>query len=169
MERTSQLCKEIWRLDEKIWKHFYPEDKEEVEPPQEHVVELWLHQDIVYILCDESIDPNSATKDIVAILERSIYAEAILKHCISIEEIIQEAEIRRDFHAALEKVKFGSGLSAKLKWNFSETDLRKLAELHKNNKCRKKIEELLTDCNYHYEAGQFATGKYEEFLKGENI
>ena len=26
MERTSQLCKEIWRLDEKIWKHLGEEE-----------------------------------------------------------------------------------------------------------------------------------------------
>lgn len=78
-------------------------------------------------------------------------------------------EIRRDYHTALKKVKVGGELAPLLKWRFSKEDLKKLAALHKANKCRRKIENLLTDCNFHAEVGKFTAGKYEEFLKGENI
>lgn len=36
--------------------------------------------------------------------------------------------------------------------------------LHKANKCRKKIEDLLTDCNFHYESAKFHNKDYAEFL-----
>lgn len=88
MKRTSEVCNEIWRLDLKIWSYFYPEVKVEVEQPQESVVELWLHNDIVHILCDVSIDHENAEEEIISMLEESDYADAILKHCISMDKIL---------------------------------------------------------------------------------
>ena len=31
----------------------------------------------------------------------------------------------------------------------------------------RKIEELLEDCNFHYENGKFQDGEYDEFIKEE--
>ena len=57
-----------------------------------------------------------------------------------------------------------SFLSGPLDWSFSKRDLTELAKLHKANKCRKKIEDLLTDCNFHYESAKFHNKDYTEFL-----
>ena len=91
----------------------------------------------------------------------------ILKCYIDIEELQKKAEIRRDFDSALRSVKHGTELSRLLDWSFREEDITELARLHKEGKHRKKIEDLLTDCNFHYECGQLCAGEYEEFLKEE--
>ena len=78
-----------------------------------------------------------------------------------------EKEIRENWESALEQVKDGTDLSSKIGYGFSDKDITELAKLHKANKFREKIEDLLTDCNFHYECGQFANGEYEEFLKEE--
>ena len=76
-----------------------------------------------------------------------------------------EDEIREDWESALEQVKNGTDLSSIIGWAFSDEDITELAKLHKNNICREKIEDLLEDCNFHYECGKFANGEYDEFLK----
>ena len=76
-----------------------------------------------------------------------------------------EDEIREDWESALEQVKNGTDLSSIIGWAFSDEDITELAKLHKNNICREKIEDLLEDCNFHYECGKFANEEYDEFLK----
>ena len=83
------------------------------------------------------------------------------------DDDITEDEIREDWETALEQVNCGSDLSSKIGYAFSNEDITELAKLHKNNICREKIEDLLTDCNFHYECSKFANGEYEEFLKEE--
>lgn len=78
-----------------------------------------------------------------------------------------EDEVRADWETALEQVECGTDLSSVIGWAFSTNDITELAKLHKANKFREKIEDLLTDCNFHYECGQFANGEYDEFLKEE--
>ena len=78
-----------------------------------------------------------------------------------------EDEIREDWESALEQVKKGSDLSSKIGYGFSNEDITELAKLHKNNICRDKIEDLLTDCNFHSECSKFVNGEYDEFLKEE--
>ena len=81
------------------------------------------------------------------------------------ESAQEEATIRHDFAAALRNCKKGTDLSFKLHFAFSDNDITELAKLHKSNKFRKKIENLLEDCNFHYECGKFAKNEYDEFLK----
>lgn len=83
------------------------------------------------------------------------------------DDDITEDEIREDWETALEQVNRGSDLSSKIGYGFSKEDITELAKLHKNNICREKIEDLLTDCNFHSECGKFANGEYDEFLKEE--
>lgn len=80
-------------------------------------------------------------------------------------DILGRVEIRRDWAKALRGVRRGSELSHKIKYCFYESDIPKLAQLHKANKFRKKIESLLTDCNYHQESGDFSRGKYDKYLQ----
>ena len=83
------------------------------------------------------------------------------------DDDITEDKIREDWETALEQVNRGSDLSSIIGWAFSDEDITELAKLHKANICRDKIEDLLTDCNFHYECGKFANGEYDEFLKEE--
>ena len=81
------------------------------------------------------------------------------------ESAQEEAEIRHDFATSLRNCKEGSDLSSQLHWAFSDKDVTELAKLHKSNKFRRKIEDLLEDCNFHYECGKFAKNEYDEFIK----
>lgn len=76
-----------------------------------------------------------------------------------------EDEIRADFATALSKVENGSDLSSWLGYGFSDEDISNLAKLHKDGYFREKIEDLLTDCNFHTECGDFASGNYDKYIK----
>lgn len=165
IKRTKELCDELWRLDTTIWKHFYPDDKKIYDRPNDCVLEMWLQEDIAHILRDDNVSDFEAEKWIRDFINQSAFAEDILKHCISIDKAAADANIRRDFYSALKKVKHGRELSGKLGYGFSKRDLEELAKLYKSNKCRRKIEELLTDCNFHSEVGLLSNGNYEDFFQ----
>lgn len=60
-----------------------------------------------------------------------------------------------------------SEISHKLKYCFSKEELKELATLHKETTkkiMRKRIEDLLTNCNFHYESGILADGNYNKIL-----
>lgn len=60
-----------------------------------------------------------------------------------------------------------SEISHKLKYCFSKEELKELATLHKETTkkiVRKRIEDLLTNCNFHYESGILANGNYNKIL-----
>lgn len=77
---------------------------------------------------------------------------------------LDRTEIRRDFATALRSEKNGAALSGTLGWSFSDEDLKNLAKLHNSNKFRKKIEDMLTDCNFHYECGLMSSKDYSKWL-----
>ena len=112
-------------------------------------------------------DLNLLKEEILEIVNANKYGELILKRYLPIEALLEEANIRRDYAAALSKVRRGSDLSPKLEWSFGAEDLQKLAILHQKNKYRVKIEDLLTDCNFHYECSKFTSHDYEEVLQTE--
>lgn len=78
---------------------------------------------------------------------------------------IRNAEIKLDFLTALKSVRNGADISGAIDYNFDIEDLMNLMQLHKSNKCRKKIEDLLENCNYHGESGLLSERKYDEFEK----
>lgn len=55
-------------LDEKIWKKFYPDDKEDSKP-ELHTAYLWLKSDIVHILTDEAFDTETVENEIMAMIK----------------------------------------------------------------------------------------------------
>lgn len=150
-------------IDAKIWKKYYPGKNATASEPELHVACIWLKNDIVEILCDESL--SVSMKDILSIIKENDYSDTILTDYISVDEIVAEVEIRRDFETAFSKVKYGGDLSYKIGWAISKRDLKNLAALHKTGKCKSKIEELLEDCNFHYECSKFSKGEYDKFLE----
>ena len=81
----------------------------------------------------------------------------------------KSAAIRRDWPAAFRKVKNGRDLSRKVGWAFYEDDLRTFIKLHKANKFRKKIEDLLEDCNYHTFGSYLSEKDYDGARKAEEL
>lgn len=146
-------------LDVKLWERYYPEQKGQPNPELYQAVD-WLRADIEHIMLDF---PDSR-EDILNLIRINKYGKEILKE-IALNKIDRNVEIRSDFAFALKSVKSGSDLSSDLRWNLSNKDICKLAELHKKNRYRKKIESLLTNCNFHYACGKFINGEYDEFIQ----
>ncbi len=83
---------------------------------------------------------------------------------MSIEKRYKSAEIRKDWNKAFESVEEGVQLSGLISFGFFDSDIKELALLHKANKHRAKIEDLLTDCNFHTECSDFSSGNYEKYI-----
>ena len=82
-------------------------------------------------------------------------------------------EIRLNWNWALEYTGIDNfnDISQAIEWGFTLQDLFVLCCLHEAGKHREKIEELLTDCNFHTECGLLHDGKYDECRKviSENL
>lgn len=57
-------------------------------------------------------------------------------------------------------------ISYEIEWGFTNDDIEELAKLHRDGYERKKIEDLLTDCNFHEECRNFKNGNYDEYIDG---
>lgn len=163
-ERERNIYNAISELDEIIWHQFYQDADGDYKAPELYVSDAWLKSDIVYVLSDEDNDFEAAECKIRKIIQNSPYADEIMK-ILDFDKIRREVEVRRDYGTALRQVKHGWELSGVIRNGFSKQDLCNLAKLHKSNKYRRKIEELLTDCNFHTECGNFAKRNYEEYLE----
>ena len=82
---------------------------------------------------------------------------------INFDKCYDDARIRLHFSEALKSVSEGSDLAALLGYSFSSDDLMELMKLHKKNKFRKKIEDMLTGANFHSECGLLCSQQYEDF------
>ena len=160
----TAVLKAMSDLDDKIWEKFYPDSELDTKGRAYGNAHLWLKNDIRAILVDSSINSSKAEKEIFKMINESSYAEEILRKYISLDDIKRDVGIRKDWYTALQNVKRGRDLSGAIGYEFSPTDIAQLAKLHKERKCRKKIEDLLEDCNFHYENGKFSSGQYDEFL-----
>lgn len=159
-KKQNEILQEIKDLDLEIWKKYYPDYKEDNEP-ELYQAPIWLRNDIVAII----IDFHESENDIISIINRAKHGKEIIADYLKLDLIRNEVMIRTDFLLALCSVEYGSDLSSSIQYSLSSKDLFELAKLHKANKCRKKIEELLTSCNFHYECGKFANKEYGEFLR----
>ena len=161
VENTLALQNEMSRLDSIIGAR-YLGDGSSIPKDQLHIAYMWLENDISSSLSNAD-DIDKAYEEIVEILKASSMYNSITK-VVSLSKAYKRAEVRKDFATALRNVKNGSALSGILGWSFSEDDLKELAKLHKSNKFRKKIEELLEDCNFHYECGLMSAKDYSKWL-----
>lgn len=151
----------ISELDKTIRTHFYPERKPST--PAGNAAVNWLQTDIEDILANKNIDRAEALKYINQTFENTGRKEEILTY-IDLDKALNAANIRSDFASALKQIKKGSDLSGTLDYGFSDKDITNLAKLHKANRYRRKIEDLLEDCNFHTECYDFTEGNYEEYL-----
>lgn len=115
---------------------------------------LWIEADIEYALKRSKMQGLGKIKEIIKDIEG-----------INLDKCLEAGRIRCDFASALKNVKHGSELSGKLGYGFSTDDLVDLMNLHKKNMFRRKIEDLLEDCNFHTESGLLSEGNYSECAK----
>lgn len=130
------------------------EDAEEERRQHEYIPERCLMVDVEQAI----IDGHQA--EIEEMLRRT-GLEREIRSAIQWDRILQTVRVRNDFPSALRNVKRGADLSHILRYSFSHNDLVTLAKLHRKNRFRKKIEDLLEDCNYHYVCGMLASGEYD--------
>lgn len=156
---NTSVLQTIKELDQKMWKKYHPDYNEKNEPSL-NVAPIWLKTDVISILMDfpESED------DVMSMIKEAKYADEIFKKYLDMAEVKRQIAVRNDFKAAFKSVKHGWELSSDLDYSMSKKDLSNLAKLHKAGKCRRKIEELLTDCNFHSAYGAFCKQDYDEFL-----
>ena len=155
------LQKEIARLDEELNRK-YLRNTEPIPDTHLCVAHKLLEDDISSILL-KAEDMDSTFEEIIDFLSLSSIRAKDIDRVIDYDRALENAKIRRNFAEALEKAKRGSDLSFTLRWSFTDDDLTNLARLHKSRKYRKKIEDLLTDCNFHSECSAMANGDYSEW------
>ncbi len=149
----------------KLWKLYWPNDDSNAEERFKKDVErapyalfIWLESDTKAALKLSCLDEAKVEeiKDIVS------------ETGINFDKCYDDARIRLHFPEALKSVREGSVLSALLGWSFAPDDLMELMELHKQNRFRKKIEDMLEDANYHGECGLLHLQKYDSFAEYVN-
>lgn len=105
---------------------------------------------------------NRLKSEMEGIIHKSKHSDMIMRQ-FDFDKARRKAEIRHNLADVLSKYE-GDEIAKKLEFTLWTSDLCELAKLHKADKCRKKIEDLLTDCNFHYESAKFHNKDYTEFL-----
>lgn len=168
LEKTEEKEKTVGQiminLDNEIWNHFYPdyEDGDNYHPDERNIG-LNMYHNIVHILSDKDVDYKTAVSYIENKIKNTEYRREILT-AIDWNGILDHVKVKSDFEKALKNVKNGRMLSSKIKWGLNNDDLVTLINLHRDGKYCEKIEELLTDINFHYECGMLRNGRYDELL-----
>lgn len=164
MAIISHLQSELSKIDVEIGSRYF-HDNSGIPAERLYMADLWLYSDIEEALIRAN-DVPARRKEILEIIEKSDEAEQILK-LVDLGRAQKSAEVRHDWPAALRGVIKVRQLSYTINYGFSEDDIAELARLHKAGRYRKKIEDLLTDCNFHTECGDFSCHKYEKYLEAE--
>lgn len=147
----------------KLWELYWTDENDDDADAQkrldnikeQYMLDLWIDADVKHALRKTNLEALSNIKKLI--VEYGVKCD--------LDKCIEDAEIRLDFAAALRNAKRGTDLSHKLGYGFGSEDLMELMKLHKSNKFRRKIEDLLTDCNFHSECSLLSERKYDEFAK----
>ena len=162
MEGIQKVYDEAARVLDRIWKVFNPDDVAGNTPTDARLA-AWIRADFDSLATNFGI---SRLKEVVEEATSGSIAASFIKECGQIEQAAVAAAIRTHWQKAFDMVKSGEDVSGHISYMLSDDDLARLAMLHqKRDEYRDKIEELLTDCNFHKECGDFSVGQYSEYLK----
>ena len=158
-QEWTPLQEEAIRLDKMLYAKYYPDD----EIGNVNVKPTWLHADVEGLLATAEDIDKKMDEILKFIKEQSPkHADAVIAEFLDIEKLKKSARIRQDFKAALSNMS-ARDIAYAIGCGFSNKDICELAKLHKSGQFREKIEDLLTDCNFHQECNAFINGKYDEF------
>ena len=163
----NELLRSVFQASQEIEKRFYRSTW-----PMRN--DLNLNQALNVLQVDiagalERADDMQAARDVIDEIIDHTDNPAVIRQYVSIDAAWRDAEIRRDWASALRAVKHGEDLSHDIDWAFSPRDIKNLAKLHKANRFRKKIENLLDDCNFHTEAALMSSHQYDKLLNEEDV
>ena len=163
----NELLRSVFQASQEIEKRFYRSTW-----PMRN--DLNLNQALNVLQVDiagalERADDMQAARDVIDEIIDHTDKPAVIRQYVSIDAAWRDAEIRRDWASALRAVKHGEDLSHDIDWAFSPRDIKNLAKLHKANRFRKKIENLLDDCNFHTEAALMSSHQYDKLLNEEDV
>lgn len=122
-----------------------------------------------YLGVDKGIDTTTLTQTFLKFCEdHKVSSSRIWEE---VNEGVASRSIRRDWAASLSKVEKGYELSGKVDYGFSPEDIKNLAILHKESDAvmKEKIEDLLEDCNFHEECGDFSEGNYDKYIEAPGL
>lgn len=159
----EEICSEILdKMSRNLYANFIPEVTPNWDTPQNVGVALYcLEGDIEEILMKEKSDIEHIK---MYMLDKE-YGKLILED-VDLKKIEKSANTRKNFLEMLDHSEHGWELSKIIHYSMSNTDLARLALIHRDNPhIRKKVEELLEDCNFHYECGFLAKGDYSTLIK----
>lgn len=161
-EKRQAVLEAVKNIDEQLWNKYFPHHGTTYEP-QLHQVYLWLEADIPYIVLHSETHPTlDNIKSEILSIDKNFGNEIISNLDFeSMEEIIS---IKCDWENSLRSIRTGRALSSPIGYSLDLMDLKNLATLHKANKFKKKIETLLTNCNFHKECSDFKNKHYDEYL-----
>lgn len=157
INKIKAAIREFWSL---YWKDDDDTEAEKSLNTDNYLPHLkyWLHVEVIAALKKSKLNDIDRIREIVTGSEAEI----------DFEKCVREAEIRLDLASALRSVKYGTDLSYPLGYCFYKDDLLNMMALHKSNKFRRKIEDLLEDCNFHTERGLLSEKQYKEFERFVN-
>ncbi len=124
----------------------------------------WAETDLSCII-HKAPDPVKRKEEILAFI-RSYPCSGYFLTRVDMDKVMQDAMIRRDWETALRNHSYDE-LSSMVSYRFGSDDIKELAVLHKKRRLRRKIEDLLENCNFHSECGDFANGRYDKYLNGD--
>lgn len=157
----KKMAEEMMRCDDILWSEFRNAEKNNNEGRNEHNAYMWLKYDLESLLADPNINPVDVETRLMELLEQTYFKYDIIKS-ICLEAIKKSAAVRKDWKTALAGVQNGCDLSAIVGFCFTKNDIQTLAKLHETGKSRKKIEDLLEDCNFHSVCEDFQQGRYDQ-------
>ena len=148
------------KIDDCLWDKYFP-NHGPVNEPKLHEAFIWLSNDLPAITLRSDAHPSLGALE-TEILSFEYGKEVVNK--LDFNRMERKVAICSDWACALRGVKKGSELSFDIDWSLHPMDLKELAILHAANKFRNKIEDLLTDCNFHSECSDFSSHNYSKYL-----
>lgn len=176
-----------WRLCscEKMDWEYYAEMEKYSPAGEDYVFTVWFNgfdADFIEKVCEyaEGYDADDHAADLVQYRGQGGVPNSVREIIDDAEEIgtmlsdladelsgiIDEVEdmgedyVRENWEEMLESPVGYEYIARKIGWGFTHEDLETLMQLHKAGKYREKIEDLLTDCNFHTECADWGEGNY---------
>ena len=168
----KEIQDECLRLDTELWEKYYNQDfcnRSDHKELQGYINSERLSHDIEMILWDTNGgapfgDSRSYTYIIDKILSGSYYGEYILMYYVDINKIDDIVSIKRKYDYFLKYVT-AKKMAKMIGYKLTRYDKKELAKLHKSDRHKGKIEELLCLCNCDLQTCKdFQDGKYEFYL-----
>ena len=164
--KKAELIKEKYSLYSKV---YFNDSDDEIESLL-NAMEIDDEARFIYHLQNEFdvILKNKTPKERLETIEeiKELFKDAFVLTDKNFQSAMNRLHITDNWEKALSGMQVEK-MAKDLQYSFCPADLKDLATIHKTTTKRivkKRIEDLLTYCNFHSESGEFHDGNYEQFL-----